>query len=134
MNDRMRELKAVASKINGLNGFVKSANQDDSCLEHEVENGSCYAKGILSKSEISISDVYLDKGTIFPLHSHEVNEWCIVYRGKLQIEYSDGATKILEASESMFFPKGQLHRIIVLEETRCACIVVPTTGGFPNAR
>ena len=133
MNDRMKKLREVTTKLSGLNEFVKDGNKDSKRITYDVIGGSCSAEGILAKPEISVADIFMEKGTIFPRHNHDVNEWCIVYRGKLQVNYNGGDIKIIETSEEMYLPRGQANQITAIEYTKCVCIVVPSTGGFPDA-
>ena len=132
MNNRMKELKAVAKKINGLSKFILEVGENS--IEYDIDGGKCYGIGLLSQPEISAQKAFMSKGSIFPKHNHEVSEWLLVYEGKLLIDYCDGTQEEISVSEAVHFLPGKDHRVIAIEDTKYIGIVIPTTGGYPDAR
>lgn len=132
MNKRMEELEAVAKKINGLSKFILEVGENS--IEYDIDGGKCYGIGLLSQAEISVQKAFMSKGSIFPKHNHEVSEWLLVYEGKLLIDYCDETQEEISVGEAVHFLPGKDHRVIALEDTKYIGIVIPTTGGYPDAR
>ena len=131
MNDKIKKLKLAIEKIANLSEFASSC--ENGTIEYAVENGKCYGVGLLSKKEVSVQETFMSKGSVFPQHNHDVHEWLLVFEGKLKVEYCNGKTEEVTVGAAVHFLIGTLHKIIALEDTRMIGIVIPTTGGYPDA-
>ena len=92
--------------------------------------GTCY--GVLKKQKVAILDSSYEERTVFPSHSHEEQEFLIVYSGKLSINVS-GELWVIGVGESIRVPSGAMHSVWT-EGQPCnfIAITVPASVSFPE--
>jgi quercetin dioxygenase-like cupin family protein len=78
-----------------------------------------------------ISQVFLEKGTLVPTHSHANEQFCIVLSGRLRFDLAAGRQTVVSAGEVLHIPPDAPHAAEALEDSLVYDIFSPpsaTTG------
>ena len=124
--ERIRRLEELTEQLSG-------SPQDPlpSVVEYSVDGGIAFGFACLNEKNISVQRVILSGGSRFPRHIHAVNEWLILYEGRLEV-HTNGKVVELGPADSIMFPVGQPHATSVLENTRLLAVTVPPDSAYPD--
>ena len=82
---------------------------------------------IITGERAMLTHVYLDKGAIVPMHSHDNEQITYVIRGALRfwIEHEDSEPIDVRAGEVLVLPSWVPHKALALEDTLDVDIFTP---------
>jgi quercetin dioxygenase-like cupin family protein len=97
-----------------------------------VARGKASCSGILKKPEVAALDSTYEMWTEFPSHSHEEQEYLIIYSGKLFVNVA-GALSVLETGDVIHLASGVIHSAWT-EDQPCSmlAVTVPANMCFPE--
>ena len=83
---------------------------------------STMRRRIITGEKLTIAQIWLDKGTIVPVHSHHNEQITRVISGKMEFilgsdENNEGEKRIVSAGELIVLPAHLSHGATVLEDT-----------------
>ena len=88
---------------------------------------------IYEQANIEIVYVAAKKGTVFPQHSHALeNETIAISKGKVSLE-TGALTSVFRAGEFIFLEKKLLHKVTILEDVILIVTFLKTMNGLCNA-
>lgn len=92
---------------------MKYKRWDD--IEHE-ELSPGIARRVLHGDALTVARIYLKKGAIVPLHSHENEQLSYVLEGRLRFDFSDHQ-QVVSAGEMMQISSNEPHEVEALEDS-----------------
>jgi quercetin dioxygenase-like cupin family protein len=124
---RLRELTATVTPYPSLFGAVTKG-----VVELKVKGGEAYAVGLLKKGEVGVLDVHYEPHSEFPSHTHEEEEYVVVYDGHFFLDVA-GVVVRLETNDMFRIGGGVVHKAWT-EDSRCGqiAITVPANASWPN--
>ena len=84
-------------------------------IEKEEMN-ELLARRCINGDRMTLAMIYLKKGCIVPLHSHENEQMSTVYKGALQFQL-DGKEIVVRPGETLRIPPRMPHSALALEDT-----------------
>lgn len=122
---RLRELTPM------LPDLVVSSH--DFVTDYAVEEGSSTGQGLINNDMVSLQQNSLTSGTTFQWHAHEVNEYLLVFEGKIAVVDSTGDEQIGEVGSFFHFRPNQGHSVRALEDSKVLGVLIPGGEGYPDA-
>ena len=97
-------------------GRVRKFNWDEMEKEHVVEG---IDRRIINGDRMMLTHVYLDKGAVVPLHSHENEQLTYVLEGALRFWIGGEESEPIDirAGEVLHIPSNVPHKAEALEDT-----------------
>ena len=92
-------------------------------VTHE-EMSPLLARRVVHGQGLTVARVYLKKGCLVPMHSHENEQMSNVFEGRLRFEVG-GQERVVAAGELIHIPPGVPHMAEALEDTVCLDIFNP---------
>jgi len=126
MNENIEILKDLTNRLAPLIDYEKN-----DVIEYKVPAGTCLGFGLFNVPEVSVQKAFLSKGTIFPIHTHKVMEWLMVYKGKLESSIN-GRKKILDIGAGVYINPEEEHSVLAVEDTWIIGVTIPSDSGYPD--
>jgi quercetin dioxygenase-like cupin family protein len=83
-----------------------------------------FARRVIHGDRLTLAYLQLKKGGRVPMHSHEQEQICTVFQGRLRFEIG-GREQIVGAGEVVQIPSGVPHQVEVLDDCVCLDIFTP---------
>lgn len=125
---RLRELTETVTPYSTLFGSpVKGI------VPLKVNGGKAHAVGLLKRPEVGVLDVHYESGTEFPSHTHDEEEYVVVYSGNFYLDVA-GVVVRLETNDMFRIGGGVVHKAWT-QDSSCGQIVitVPANASWPDA-
>ena len=139
--EESKHIKKLEELIPLLSDITISNSPD---VEYDVNNtGTALGFNLYNIPKVAVQRVFMSKGTIFPTHQHEENEYCLIYDGKFELDVeisklpilikgTQSNDRILGVGDGVFFSSGTPHGGKMLEDTWIISITIPAGGGYPD--
>ena len=140
----LSKLETQTKKLIDLKNTV--LRKHDSFVEYNVKNGTSLGFGLFKNGTIAVQRAFGTKGTKFPEHQHNEQEYIIVYEGEIEIFCDNLFTinncvandqtspVILKEGDCAYFPPNTNHHLTYLQDSWIIGIIIPSVGGYPDAR
>lgn len=118
--------------------------EHESFIEYKPDNGGTFIGFCLhNEPAVAVQRVFMSKETKVAEHTHEENEYCLVYKGKTEISINDDThvaringevskSRILGVGDAIFFPSGMPHSAVMLEDTWMISVTIPASKSYPK--
>jgi len=95
---------------------VRHFRWDDMPIE-QVKEG--LGRRLVTGERMMLAHIYLDKGSVVPLHSHDNEQLTYVLKGKLRFWVGDDFAQVVDVGEGeiLHLPSNVPHKAEALEET-----------------
>jgi quercetin dioxygenase-like cupin family protein len=125
---RLRELTETVTPYSALFGTPAKG-----VVSLKVKGGKATAVGLLKRPEVGVLDVHYEPRTEFPSHTHNEEEYVVVYDGKFFLDVA-GVVVRLETNDMFRIGGGVVHKAWT-EDSSCGQIVitVPANPEWPDA-
>lgn len=100
--------------------------------KYEMEKGECLGWHLYDNPLIGVHRWFNSKGTIFPQHAHEEEEWFFIYSGEMHLK-TEREEVILKEKEWWYNETGLKHGAFFPIDTYYLTITMPPNKEFPNA-
>jgi quercetin dioxygenase-like cupin family protein len=126
---RLRELTETVTPYPSLFGKATKG-----VVALKVKGVVAYAVGLLKRDEAGVLDVHYEPHSEFPAHSHDEQEYVVVYDGHFFLDVA-GVVVRLETNDMFRIGGGVVHKAWT-EDSHCGQIVitVPANPSWPDAR
>jgi quercetin dioxygenase-like cupin family protein len=130
---QIEELEALTQAVINAGSVDIPFHKDDGMQTYDLEQGTAMAFKLLKKPEIAVADSFLSKGTIFPLHNHDISiEVLFLYKGKVTLITEKIGRKTLKPGDFISITKGDGHALLVKEDSWIVAITMPAEKSFPG--
>ena len=130
--DKLKELTNNLPAVPKLHDLVKSADPSVHSIIYNVEDGTSFGLGLLSRPQVAVQEVFISKGTSFPLHVHDKEkEILIVYKGEMFVKIND-EERLLKEGDFVEICCGNAHSTKALKDTWVIAVAIPRIDGFPK--
>jgi len=103
-----------------------------SWTEIEAENLSpVITRRMLNSKAATVARIFLKKGALVPRHSHENEQFTLIFGGALKFTLDDGEL-VVRSGEVLFIPSGVPHAAEALEDTDDLDIFTPPRQDWIN--
>lgn len=123
--DDIKKLKELSMVIRG-----------DNVREFYLNGGSVSTVTSLKKNKsVGVVDSIVPDGDTFPRHDHDVHEWLIPYKGKMQVDVGGDIFTVgpKEKMRYIVFAPGSPHSITAVGDVGLIGVTVPSDAGYPGA-
>ena len=86
---------------------------------------------MLNSKAATVARIFLKKGAIVPRHSHDNEQFTLIFGGALKFTLDDGELTV-RAGEVLFIPSGVFHAAEALEDTDDLDIFTPPRQDWIN--
>ena len=86
---------------------------------------------MLNSKAATVARIFLKKGAIVPRHSHENEQFTLIFGGALKFTLDDGEL-VVRSGEVLFIPSGVFHAAEALEDTDDLDIFTPPRQDWIN--
>ncbi len=95
---------------------VRHFRWDDMPIE-QVKEG--LGRRLVTGERMMLAHIYLDKGSVVPLHAHDNEQLTYVLEGALHFWLGDDESEevVVRAGEVLHIPSGVPHKAVALEDT-----------------
>lgn len=129
--DKLKELTEKLPPIPKLTDLVVSKEITDN-IEYFTEKGRILGKSLLDKPSCSVQELVLEKGSLFPPHTHDDEiEFGIIYEGELEVTI-DGKAFTVGKGEIIKFNKQEVHSGLAIVDTWMIAVAIPRIDGYPK--
>ena len=100
-------------------------------VEYKTDTGVCTGFNLFNTDKVAVQNVFIPKNMKFADHQHSlIDEYLIVYIGKLDIYFNDVFVTTLIAGNGIHIPKNNKHFIIAQEDTSVIEITISSNGEY----
>lgn len=128
MQENLAKLRELTEALD----FSDLIEQAGNFTELKVEEGTCFAWGLIKNEHVAASKVFTSKGTRFLEHKHEEHEHLLVYKGQMEITVS-GEQHTLLPGNCLYIPPNTAHQAIDFPiDTWYLAVTIPASPHFPD--
>lgn len=128
------KLKLMTKEFSEMDDLIPSwmpLSQVANAVEVDVDTGYCVVFNLFNTDDIAVSRFYCEKDTTFIEHSHEEEEFIIIYNGSVIVNMN-GKTYTANKGRSVYIRPKVIHTAYFPEKTRGIAITVPSSESFPR--
>ena len=131
MVDPLERLEELIRDLPPLTSLIRTRIATD-YVEYGVEGGTCLAWPLINIPEGAAQRTFISKGSTFVTHFHNVNEFIIVTKGKVQASLDGQLMRVVHVGECQLIPARISHTLHALEDTWFIGVTVPAAKGYPD--
>ena len=130
-NNGMSVLRALTEALpDPLSAYV--GNRGQGIIEYDLPAGHAIGFCLFANNAVSVQRAFLSAGATFPPHSHDANEYVLIYKGRGKSISEKGERVILEG-ECFHATPRERHTFMAIEDTWLIAITIPADKeGYPT--